>query len=231
METLFSTAVSLEYASSDDPAELDQGIRNTIRGIGLSILTVGLALVRMKAEKHFLGLGYKNLTSYVESLAQESKYDRGTIFTWLKIGETWLKHREDLEKMGYDPAIGATKLAHLDKALSKRPKTEVYDNLLIMSFREFRDYAGQDAKKKKKKLPFWEIRGNILYINGKRAAIVNRNIGARNVEMIIAALEAAAMALERQGYILAVHLDSYEELMRFKAIARRERNRMRGLSR
>ena len=226
MEILFNTAVSLEYVSSDDPVELDEGIRNSIRGVGLSILSSGLGLAKVKAGKHFLRLGWKNLTAYVENIARESKYDRGTIFSWLKVGETWIKYREDLEKIGFDVAMGSSKLAYLDKALAKRPKNEVFDNLLIMSYRDFRDYAGQTPKKDKKTVPFWEIRGNILYIEGKRAAIINRSLSARNLDMLIRALRSAAIALERDCYILAVHLNSYEEMMRFRARAKRLKKRM-----
>ena len=228
MKTL-NTLRALSLDSQNlSPVEIDRGIRETIRGLGLSVLAIGLALVRVKAEKIFLELNFRNLTAYIEDLARESKYDRATVFCWLKIGETWLKYREELQDMGYNEGNCPTKLAFLEKALEKRPRDEVFDNLLIMSFRDFRAYARGEKEKGKGKVPFWEIRGNILYIEGQRAIIMNRSLGGRNTRMLIKAMKAACRALEQNGYLVAVHLNSPEEMRRFRVKAKRLRARMRG---
>ena len=223
---LHKGSISLDYIDAQDPGELHQGIRDTILGIGQLVLAIGLALVRVKKEALFLEFNCRNLTAYIEELARETKHDRGTIFNWLKIGETWLKYREDLEKIGFSDRDGPTKLAFLERALAHKPKNEVFDNLLIMSHRDFKVYSRKIEDSAKKKVPYWEIRGNILYIEGKRAAIINRNLGERALDMLIRALEAACMALERDGYILAVHLNSHKEMMHFWAAAKRLKKRI-----
>jgi hypothetical protein len=40
---------SLDYAGSDDAVEIDAGIRETIKGIRLSILAMGIGLAKIKA--------------------------------------------------------------------------------------------------------------------------------------------------------------------------------------
>ena len=39
--------ITLDYAASDKAVEIDRGIRETIKGIRLSILAMGLALANM----------------------------------------------------------------------------------------------------------------------------------------------------------------------------------------
>jgi hypothetical protein len=44
-----SPGISLDYANSDNAVEIDAGIRESIKGLRLSILAMGLGLVRFKA--------------------------------------------------------------------------------------------------------------------------------------------------------------------------------------
>ena len=219
------TTVPLDFLYSDDPVILDRGIRESIRGIALLVLTTGLGLVKIKADKLFIGLGFKNLTAYIEDLAKTTNHDRATVFSWLKIGETYIKYRTELDEIGFNEGDGVTKLVNLEKALMTRGKKEVFDNLKKMSQRDFRVYANSGRAKAKGKPVFWEIRGNILFINGQRAIILNTHLNERTAAMLRKAICMVCRALEKDGVIVAVHLRNLKELRRFtpKALRLRER--------
>ena len=219
-----TTIINLDFASSDDPLVLDRGVRDTIRGVGLSILTIGLTLARIKSEKLFSALGYKNITAYIEGLSKDTKSDRGNVFSWLKIGETYIKYRDDLEKIGFSNGDGPTKLPYLERALENGPKQEVFDKLMLMSLRQFRAYARSNKENKGETPPSWEIRGNILYMKGQRAAIINRNLGRLKTNMLFGVLRAACRALERKGCLVAVHLKNWNEVELFEPQAIRIRS-------
>ena len=214
----------LDYADSNDPVELDRGVRSAIRGVGLSILTISLTLARIKSEKLFLDLGWKNMTAYIEGLSKDTKSDRGNVFSWLKIGETYIKHRDELEKIGFSSGDSPTKLPYLERALENAPKEEVYNKLMTMSVRDFKKFAKSGKEKSVEAPPFWEIRGNILYIEGKRAIILNTNLGSSTTNMLLSAIGAACRALERKGYLVAVHLKTWKEVELFEHPARRIRS-------
>jgi len=216
----------LSILGSDDPIEIDLGLRETIRGVGLSILTIGLGLAKIKSEQLFLELNFRNITSYIEDLAKSTKNDRGNVFNWLKIGETYLKYREELEKISFTGSDGPSKLPYLERALTRGEKKEVFDNLMNMTLRKFKAYAKSCDEKSVEDAASWEIRGNILYIKGQRAIIINRNLGKKTINMLKGAVRIACRALERKSTVVAVHLRTNREANIFKARARRVRERI-----
>ncbi|GAB6390668.1 MAG: hypothetical protein MdMp014T_0041 [Treponematales bacterium] len=54
-------AFSLDYANSEDAGEIDAGIRETIKGIRLSILAMGIGLAKIKAKELYLDLNYHSM--------------------------------------------------------------------------------------------------------------------------------------------------------------------------
>jgi hypothetical protein len=52
---------SLDYANSDDAAEIDSGIRETIKGVRLSILAMGIGLATIKAQGLYIDLKYHSM--------------------------------------------------------------------------------------------------------------------------------------------------------------------------
>ena len=95
-----------------------------------------------------------------------------------------------------------------------------------MSHRDFRAFAKSNKIESRKKVPYWELRGNILYIEGQRAIIINGNLGKINTDMLIRSICAACRALERKGVIVAVHLRNPNESKRFIPAAKRIRARI-----
>ena len=136
-----ASVISLDYAESDNGAEIDRGIRETIKGIRLSILAMGLGLANMKAKSLYQNLGCRSITQYIRKLAEDTKMDSSAIFNWLCIGEVYLKHKNDLELAGFGDSDGPTKLPYLERALEGNEKQEVFDNIKNMSLREFIRFA------------------------------------------------------------------------------------------
>ena len=93
---LSSGHFNLDYANSDDAAEIDAGIRETIKGVRLSILAMGIGLAKFKAKGLYVDLNYHSMNDYLESLCDEMQVERSTAHNWLYIGEAWLKYRRDL---------------------------------------------------------------------------------------------------------------------------------------
>ena len=206
---------------------IDQEIRENIRAIGNSVLTIGCDLAKIKEGKHFLDLGYKNMTAYVEALSSSTKTDRGTIFRWLAVGKAYFKHREELEKIGFDSGDGPTKLRFLDKALALWPREQVFLNLKTMTYLQFAAYAKGTALEEPGDQPFWEDLGCVFKHKGRRAVIVNKSLDKKTNDMLLSATRMAFRALERKGKVVAVHLNNRREVRLFKIEARRIREEIR----
>ena len=215
--------IFLDYVKSDNPAEIDQGIRDTIRGVCYSILTMGLGLARIKSEGLFRKLKFRSMSAYVDRLCEETQMDRSNIYNWLSIGEAYSKYQRELEQIGFSDQDGPTKLPFLERALELGEKDEVFSNLKNMSQREFADFAKSGSVEKSDDIPFLEIRGNAFYLQGRRAIIVNKSLGEKNTAMLKKTVRVVCRALQRGGVVVAVHLRNPKEARRFKNEARRIR--------
>jgi len=143
---------SIDFAYSQDAQEVDAGIRDTIRGVKLSIMAMGIALYRVDVSGLFIDLGFKKFGEYVDHLAEETGMSRTNIYNWEYIGEAYIKHRAELDKVGFSDDDGPTKLPFLSRALEYYPKRDVFKNIKDMSKRQFEDWSrGQPAKAKKYK--------------------------------------------------------------------------------
>ena len=209
---------SLDYINSEDPAEIDAGIRETIRGIHFSILAMGLGLVKIKTRRLYKSLGYSSMGEYIASVSNETKMDRSNIYRWLKIGEAYLKYRTELEESGFSESHGPVKLRFLEQALTTGSKEEVFDNIKNMSLREFIDFAKGGGAELSGDMPLVFKKGNVIYIRGKRAIIVNKNLGGRTTNYFMKVIAAACEALEKGGRIMPVFLRNKREEERFNLI-------------
>jgi hypothetical protein len=136
----------LDFTYSDTPEELDAGIRETLRGVKLSIMAMGIALYRIEVAGYYVDLGYKKFGEYIDHLVEDTGMSRANLYNWTYIGAAFVTHRAELEKVGFSDDDGPTKLPFLDRALTNRPKREVYRNLLYMSRRQFEEWSKGDPK-------------------------------------------------------------------------------------
>ena len=219
-------AISLDYAASDDAVVIDQGIRDTIKGMRLSILSAGISLARIKSEGLFKDLDFKSMGAYINWLCEDTKAEAGSLKRWLRIGEAYIKYRSELELIGFSDQDGPTKLPFLDRALEKGNRDEVFSNLKNMSYRDFTDFVSSQKSGERGLVPFMEIRGNTFYLGGKRAVILNKSLGRKNTKIFKAAIQMAFRALERKSTVVAVHLRNANEARQFKIAAQKLRQKI-----
>ena len=220
-QTLSMESGSLNYINSDDALVIDMGIRDTILGVRLSILTMGLGLAKIKSKRLFKNLGFRSMLEYINNLSTDTKMYRSGIYNWLNIGEAYIKYRNELEQIGFNESHGPTKLSYLDRALAIRQKQEVFDNIKDMSLREFIDFAKggraqtlSDGMVHKK--PHIIFKGNVVYINGKRAIIINKNLGNKTTKYFLKVIHVACEALEKGGLVMPLFMRNKRETLRFK---------------
>ena len=232
-----------------DPAAINKGIFETIKGIDQSILSLGLALAEIRKKKLYKELGFNRFRSYLLFLSKESQRDRSSIYKWLQIGEIYLKHRGKLEAIGFTGRDGPTKLPYLERALAENPEEEVLGNLKTMTQREFALYArservisavhaadtpinlvdtsDEDLEETQIECETLNSWGHSFFYQGKEAARVNKNLPWRILRMLLPAIRLSFNALDKRSYVLAVHLNSYREYTQFKPIAIKAREDMR----
>ena len=68
VKKLSSQSITLDFVNSDNAEEIDNGIRESIKGVRLSILAMGLGLAKIKSNGLFIDLQYHSMNDYLESL-------------------------------------------------------------------------------------------------------------------------------------------------------------------
>jgi hypothetical protein len=177
---------------------------------------MGIGLARMKENRLYKDLGFRSITGYIEKLCTECKMERSSVFTWLGIGEAYLKHQTELEKIGFDDRDGPTKLPFIDRALLIKEKDEVFENVKKMSGREFKDFSKSrieiDAIDKRKVT----VRGNKVFIGDKQAITLSEDMNRRTYDYFRKVILIAGKALQEGGVLLPVHLADMDEARRYE---------------
>jgi hypothetical protein len=217
--------ISLDYANSDNAAEIDTGIRDTIKGIRLSILAMGLGLAKLKSKGLYVDLNFHSMNDYLESLCDEMKIERSTAHNWLYIGEAYIKYRRDLERIKFTDADGPTKLPYVDRALEIHEKREVFRKVKDSTLREFKEYAkGEETAASVSKI---RVVGNQLFI-GKRVAVTFANeLDSKTKRYLTDINVKAGEAFEAGKVLYTTRLYDMDELRRFERGAERLKKDMR----
>jgi hypothetical protein len=222
---LIPLPISLDYAVSDDPMEIDKGIRATINGMRLSILALGLSLARIKEKQLYRELGCTSMSRYIEKLSADTKMDRGNFFKWLRIGSAYLKYKDELDAAGFTDTDGPTKLPYLEQALGNNEKQTVFDNIKNMSVREFVNFAKMtnviDASAVKGGKWVVTEKENSIYIDGKLAIIISSKVSARASAYFKRVIHVACEALRDEGVIFPVQLQNMKDARRFEPAVER----------
>jgi hypothetical protein len=216
---------NLDYANSDNAEEIDAGIRETIKGVRLSILAMGLGLARFKAKGLFIDLNYHSMNDYLERLCEDMNIERSTAHNWLYIGEAYTKYRKELERVEFSDANGPTKLPYVDRALELYEKREVFNNIIKMSLREFRDYSnGEKAASLPSKI---KVVGNKLFVGKKLAITFAPELDAKTRRYLADINVKAGEALQSGEVLYMTSLYDMEELRRFERGAEKMKKEMR----
>jgi len=216
---------SLDYAYSDSAAEVDSGVRDTIKGVRLSILAMGIALARFRQREMYIDLHYHSMSEYIEKLCEDMQIDRSTPHYWLQIGEAFLKHQKDLEKIKFTDEDGPTKLPHVDRAIEFHDKREVFQNVKKMSLRAFKEYSRAEAAA----APPSKIRvvGNQIFIGKKLAITLADELDPKTRAYFEKITVQAGEALEDGEVLYTTRLYDMEELRRFERGAEKLKKDMR----
>jgi hypothetical protein len=222
---LLSSQISLDYANSDDATEIDTGIRETIKGVRLSILAMGLGLAKLKAKGLYIDLQYHSMNDYLENLCNEMQVERSTVHNWMYIGEAYIKYRRELEHIEFTDSDGPTKLPYLDKALEIHNKREVFQKIKDLTLQKFKEYSKPEAPKK----PTSKIKviGNKIYV-GKKLAVTLANELDRKTKAYLTDINVkAGEALQAGEVLYTTRLYDMDELRRFERGAEKLKREMR----
>jgi hypothetical protein len=218
---------SLDYANSDDAAEIDAGIRETIRGVRLSILAMGIGLAKIKARGLYADLKYHSMAQYIESLCEQTRMERSSLHNWLYIGEAYLKYRKDLERIGFSDEDGPTKLPYVDRALALYQKKDVFRAIKDMSLRQFISFSRGEAAAAPE-LSRIRVKGNQVYIGDRLAVTLDEGLDPETRSHLEGIVVEAGEALEAGEILYATRLYDTEELRRFSRAAEKLKKELRG---
>lgn len=217
--------IELDYVNSDNAVVIDNGIRETIKGVRLSILAMGLGLAKMKAKGLYIDLNYNSMNDYFQNLCDDMQIDRSTAHYWLNIGEAYIKYQRELERVEFSDADGPTKLPYVDRALEKHEKKEVFRNVKDMSLRAFKEFAkGEQPKKQPSKI---KVVGNKIYVGKKLAVTLAKELDTKTRTYLTDIIVKAGEALQTGEVLYTTRLYDMDELKRFQRGAEKMKKQMR----
>jgi hypothetical protein len=217
---------NLDYAYSDDPAEIDQGIRETIKGIRLSILAMGIGLAKIKEQRLFVDLKYHSMAKYIEALCEDAQMERSGVFNWLYIGEAYTKYRKDLDKIGFSDEDGPTKLPYVEKALTLYQKKDVFKAVKEMSLRQFVSFSRGEPAPSPTESDI-RVKGNQVYIGDRPAVTLDEELDPKTRAHLEGIIVEAGKALEAGEVLYTTRLYDMEELRRFDRAAEKLKKDLR----
>jgi hypothetical protein len=155
--------LKLDFAYSQDATEVDAGIKDTIRGVKVSIMAMGIALYRVDVGGLFIDLGFRKFGEYIDHLAEDTGMSRTTLYNWEYIGQAYITHRAELDRIGFNDDDGPTKLPFLPRALEHYTKREVFKNIKDMTKREFEDWSRGETLQNDKNYKNVRIKGKDIF--------------------------------------------------------------------
>jgi hypothetical protein len=220
-----SSHVSLDYINSDDATEIDTGIRDTIKGVRLSILAMGMGLAKIKAKGLYVDLKYHSMMDYLENLCDDMQIDRSTVHYWLQIGEAYIKYRRDLERIEFTDEDASTKLPYVEDALEIHEKKEVFKAVKEMSLRAFKEFSKKE--KDNEKPSKIKVIGNKLFIGKELAVSLSDRLDTKTKAYLANINVKAGEALEAGEVLYTTMLYDMDELRRFQRGAEKMKKKMR----
>jgi len=215
----------LDFAYSQDAKEVDTGIKETIRGVKLSIMAMGIALYRVDVSGLFIDLGFKKFGEYIDHLAEETGMARTSLYNWEYIGEAYIKHRTDLDRIGFSDDDGATKLPFLGRALEHHPKKEVFKNIKDMSLREFERWSREIKHDNKYKSV--KIKGNRVFAGSSQIVSFSDSISPKDRRYYESLILQGAIAVQNNEYAKVYRFYDEQEAHSFDRFYQRELKALR----
>ena len=217
----------LDFAYSMDAEKVDTGIRETIRGVKLSIMAMGIALYRIDVGGLFIDLGFRKFGEYIDKLAEDTGMSRTNLYNWEYIGQAYITHRADLDKIGFSDDDGPTKLPFLSRALENRPKREVFKNIKSMSKREFDEWSRGDPIENDVNYENVKVKGQGIFVGSSPLVTFADGISPKDRRYYEALLMEAALATKQNEYAKVYRFYDEAEAKSFDRIYQRELKTLR----
>jgi len=211
----------LDFAYSQDASVVDAGIKETIRGVKISIMAMGIALYRVDVSELFVDLGFKKFGEYIDHLSNVTGMARTSLYNWAYIGEAYIKHRADLDRIGFSDDDGPTKLPFLVRALEHHPKREVFKNIKDMSLREFEKWS-KDQLKPDKKYKSVLIKGSQLFVGNTPIVSFDDSLSPKDRRYYEGLLLEGAIAVKKNEYAKVYRFYDEAEARKFDRYYQRE---------
>ncbi|GHU60355.1 hypothetical protein FACS189444_7010 [Spirochaetia bacterium] len=227
IKRLESKQFSLDFAYSENATELDVGIRETARGYKLSIMAMGIALYRVDVAGLFIDLGFKKFGEYIDKLAEDTGLNRSTLYNWEYVGEAYIKHRSDLERIGFSEEDGPTKLPLLARALENHAKQTVFKNLTAMTFRQFDEWARGPVQTIENHYTNVKLKGDQVMVGREPLAMFSDSLKPEDRKYFQSWMVAAAEAKENNEYLRGYRFYDEREANLFDKVYKRELRAMR----
>jgi hypothetical protein len=152
--------------------------------------------------------------------------ERSGLHNWLYIGETYLKYRKELERIGFSDEDSPTKLPYVDRALAFYQKKDVFKAVKDMSLRKFISFSRGEALSTPEPSPI-RVKGNQVYIGDRLAVTLDEGLDPKTRAYLEGVIVEAGEALEAGEVILPVRLYDMDELRRFERAAERLKKELR----
>jgi len=219
--------VKLDFAYSQDAAEVDAGIKDTIRGVKISIMAMGIALYRVDVGGLFMDLGFKRFGEYIDHLADETGMARTSLYNWEYIGQAYITNRADLDRIGFNDDDGPTKLPFLPRALEHYTKREVFKNIKDMTKREFEDWSKGDNNQNDKNYKSVKIKGKDILVGKAPLVSFSEEISPRDRRYYESLLLEGALAISQNEYAKVYRFYDESEARAFDRFYQRELKKLR----
>ena len=131
----------LDFLYSNDLAEIEEGIKETFKGVNFANFGLCMAFAKIDREALYLQAGHKSYLQYLDQAEDRLNMSRKTMSDYKRMGEAYLDHKADLQLNGFKGEGHLHKLRYLEQALKIHDPDEVFQRIANDPFRRFRDYA------------------------------------------------------------------------------------------
>jgi hypothetical protein len=183
---------------------------------------MGIALYRVDVSGLFIDLGFRKFGEYIDHLAEDTGMSRTNLYNWEYIGQAYITHRGELDKIGFSDDDGPTKLPFLARALEHHPKREVFKNIKEMTKREFEEWSRSPMIKDDKNYKNVKIKGNHVFVGNSPIVSFAEDISPQERHYYEGLLIEGARAIKQNEYAKVYRFYDEKEARLFDRFYQRE---------
>jgi hypothetical protein len=209
-----NNVVGLDYLGSDDLNILEEGIKETMRGVNYARLVVGIAFAKIDREALYVQAGCKSYLEYLDTAEERVQMSRQAISDYKRIGEIYLHYKSQLQRAGFREEGNLHKLRWLPRALERHSSEEVLRRLVTDSLRKFREFALSSERSDETQIeeynPKIEVADKKISIDGQNILRLDPNLEQQTRDELVGYLK-KIYTIRAKGNVPCI-LDLYDEL-------------------